>query len=155
MSDPRLGPTSAQITMMGHLIHARIDDGRRRRRRRRLTALVGGLALAVGVAVTAAAIAVRPAPDDQVRYLVDCHPEPALTEEYSRVLYLPDEDSDVPFGSEFALLQCTRIYERMGVDAPNPTVCELSDLRLGVFPNRDELPADEFCLRLGLAAPPS
>lgn len=155
MSDPKLGPSPAQIAMMGHNIQAQLDDrARRRRRRTRGLALGVGLALLIGGSVTAAALAVRPAPDEQIRYLVDCYPTPAITpDDFGRVLFLPEENDDVPFGSEFALMQCLRAYEREQIDAPNPTVCELADLRLGVFPNPEDIPQEQFCVALGLHAP--
>lgn len=154
MSDPKLGPSPAQIAMMGHNIQAQLGDrARRRRRRTRGLALGIGLGLLIGGSVTAAALAVRPAPAEQIRYVVDCYPAPAVSADFGRVLFLPEENDDVPFGSEFALMQCIRTYEREQIDAPNPTVCELADLRLGVFPNPEAIPREQFCVALGLHAP--
>lgn len=149
-----LGPTPQQIDGMGRTIAARLDGATRRRRRRRIGAGSAiALAALAGACLTASAVAVRSAAPEQIRYAVDCYTVADPRAEHGVVAYFPEEQEQ-PFGDEFALQQCLRGYAREGDAVPHPTVCELADLRLGVFPNRDDLPPERFCATLGLGPVP-
>jgi hypothetical protein len=150
MSAPQLGPSPAQITMMGHNISARIVAAKWRRRRRvRLTIAAAGLA--AGVAVTAAGIGVAAAPPDVQARGFTCYTVDDLSGVFHVVPY--PQDLPAPSPSErvaAALEMCDLGYGMNGVQAPHPTACVLPDLRIGVFPNLRGLEAGEFCESLGL-----
>lgn len=148
MTVHEIGPSAAQIALMGQ----RIDAGTRRidRRRRIQTRLaLAAAALGLAAAVTGAAIAVAAAgPTEQAR-VFDCH----LTADVDGVVgRIGFDDQGVDPGSrvELALALCADRFEVLGESVPNPTACELPDLRLAVFPNVDRLDEEDFCASLGL-----
>lgn len=153
MSAPLLGPSHAQITMMGHNISARIVAARARRRRQiRLTIAAG--AVTVGVALSAAGIGVATAPPAVQETVFSCFPvdNPGSTvASISALDGLAHEGADRVHA---ALEACTYLYGFNGVQSPDPTACELPDLRLGVFPNLEKVDDEEFCRSLGLGLPP-
>jgi hypothetical protein len=152
MSAP-LGPSPAQITIMGHNISARIVAAKARHRRQvRLTIAAG--AVTVGVALTAAGIGVASAPPDVQAASFSCFSADDLRSTAAGVNAL---DGAVHEGAErvaAALAACDVVFGLDGIQTPDPTACELADLRIGVFPNVDEIEADEFCQVLGLGRPP-
>lgn len=154
MSDPKLGPSAAQITMMGHNISSRITALRARRRRRaRLLAAAGGLVV-VG-ALTAAVIAVRPVPEEIHGVYITCFHADDPGSTFSSSSALEDADLSTVAGRiDAALTVCDLLYGQAGVFAPAPTVCELRDLRVAVFPNQALIDDPEkFCTSLGLGLP--
>lgn len=153
MSAPPLGPSPAQITFMGHNIAARIAALRARRRRRTRLAIVGSV-VAVGVALTAAGIAVATAPADVRATTFTCFTadDPGST---SVSMSLLDEQVGLE-GDELVaavLESCDIAFGMSGVTTPAPTACELADGRLGVFPNLPRLDPVAFCTSLGLGRP--
>lgn len=155
MTDAPLGPSSAQITIMGHNIAAAITDvARRRRRRARL--VIAGTAAAIALGVSAAAIAISAVPPEYQAGTFRCYTSEDLSGPPIWISYTdPDGASSAdPSGtSEIALEVCAAEYDQIGITVHNPTVCELPDLRLAVLPNaRDEDP-DEFCPALGFGVP--
>jgi len=153
MSAPQLGPTPSQVTMMGHNISARIVAAKARRRRRvRLTVAAGAVALGLGI--TAAAIGVATAPSASRASMFWCYPADDLS---SSPTGIDAFDGVVPARTErvdAALAACDYVFGMNGIQTPDPTACELPDLRLGVFPNFERVDADEFCASLGLGSPP-
>ena len=154
MSEPNLGPSPAQITLMGHNIVARIAARTARRRRRVRIAIAGG-AIAVGLGITAATIGITAAPPEVQAIGYSCYVADDLGAEF-HVMPYPD-GLEPPAGAEriaAALAMCDIAFGQYGVQVPDPTVCELRDLRLAVFPNSERLDADELCTSLGLGLPP-
>jgi hypothetical protein len=147
----RLGPTPAQITMMSHNISAVIDRRASRRRRRLRAATAGvGLAALLGAAITAGTMSVSRAPEQTLDDTFDCFVTPDPGGVVSRVSFLDEVTEEYGSRREFALELCETVYRNRGTDVPNPTVCELPNLRLAVFPNAGNDPDDEFCTALGL-----
>jgi len=154
MSVPGLGPSPAQITMMGRNIAARIAEATRRRRRRRRIA-IGGMIVAVGLALTAAGPVVASVPPAVQDAVVVCFSDDDVRSDYASIEILPElrgARGDRLVG--IAVDTCAVVYGNRGVFAPDPTVCELPDLRLGVFPNLRALDHAAFCRGLGFGLPP-
>lgn len=155
MSTPPLGPSPAQITIMGHNIAARIS-ALRTRRRRRIRLAIAGSVVAVGVALTAAGIAVATAPADVRATTFTCFTtdDPGST---SVSMTLLEEQVGLEGDAlvTAVLESCDIAFGMSGVATPAPTVCELADGRLGVFPNVRLLDPVAFCTSLGLGLPPS
>jgi len=153
MSAPQLGPTPSQITMMGHNISARIVAAKARRRRQvRVTVAAGAVALGLGI--TAAGIGVATAPPATRASMFSCYPADDLG---SSPTGIDAFDGIVPESTErvaAALAACDYVFGVNGVPTPDPTACELPDLRLGVFPNVERVDDEEFCTSLGLGLPP-
>ncbi|HWH97331.1 MAG TPA: hypothetical protein VNS80_03105 [Pseudolysinimonas sp.] len=153
MSEPKLGPSNAQITFMSHNISARIAKTRVRRRRRIELGIAAG-GVVVGIALTAAGILVTSAPSAVQATGYSCFVADDPRSNYA-VMPLPG-DVEPPVGDEriaLALEMCNVAFERDGTEAPYPTVCELPDLRLAVFPNLRAVGGTEFCTSLGLGTP--
>jgi hypothetical protein len=155
MSAPLLGPSAAQITMMGHNIAARIAEAtRRRRRRRRLT--VAGAVLGAGLALSAAGIGVAIAPPAVQASVVTCYFTDDTGGQFMSLNVLDEHLGASGQGRlEVAIQTCALAYGSEGVHTTDPAVCELRDLRLAVFPNADALGDDALCRKLGLGRPPS
>jgi hypothetical protein len=154
MSEPNLGPSPAQITLMGHNIVAKIAARRARRRRRVRFAVAGGV-VAVGLGITAATIGITAAPPGIQATGYSCYVADDLGADF-HVMPYPD-DLTPPPGPEriaAALELCDIAYGMHGVQVSDPTVCELRDLRLGVFPNTERLEPRALCTSLGLGLPP-
>lgn len=155
MSAPTLGPSAAQITMMSHNITARIAEAARRRRRRQRIAIAGA-AVGAGLAVTAAGIGVAAIAPAEQGFATSCYLTDDPRGEFTSIVFLDEQSSaDDPEPAAFAIEACAVVYGNEGVLAPDPTVCELPDLRLGVFPNARALDDAAFCRALGLGLPPS
>ena len=153
MSEPNLGPSPAQITIMGHNIAARISTRRRQRRRTARLALAGG-ALLVGVTLTAAVYAVASAPREVQAGTFNCYSADALDSEFSAV-WFGDHAVTAAARIAAAVEACEISYGMDGVLAPQPTACELPDLRLAVFPNVERIDdVEAFCTALGLGTLP-
>jgi len=153
MSAPQLGPSPAQITIMGHNISARIVAVKARRRRR-VRMAIGAAALAIGLGVTAAGIRAATAPPAIQASMFSCY---SVDDPRSDPTGIDAFDGIVHEGTdrvEAALEACSYIFGQDGVQTPGPTACELPDLRLGVFPNVEQVADDEFCASLGLGRPP-
>jgi hypothetical protein len=153
MSEPNLGPSPAQITIMGHNITARITARRTQRRRNARLALAGG-ALLVGVTLTAAVYAVASAPRDAQAGTFSCYSADDLGSDFSAVAFGDHAVTDAARVAA-ALEACEISYGLDGVIAAQPTACELPDLRLAVFPNVETVDdVAAFCTALGLGTPP-
>ena len=154
MSEPNLGPSPAQITMMSHNIAARIEAAVRGRRKRTRVALAAGVA-AVGIALRAAGVVVAIAPPEVRATGFTCFSGDDLGSDYDVIAMtdgeLPAEGAE---RVEAARELCLVSFGMTGVAAPAPTVCELADHRLAVFPNQARLDEDEFCVALGLGPAP-
>ena len=153
MSAPHLGPSPAQVTLMGHNIAAKIVAARARRRKRVRVAIGAGVLMA-GVAITAAGIAVAAAPPEVQATGYTCF----ATDDPNGVFHVVPYPDDLPAPAPdqrvtAALEMCALGFSMNGVQAPHPTVCELPDFRLAVFPNQFGLEAEEFCASLGLGRP--
>jgi hypothetical protein len=152
MSAP-LGPSPAQITIMGHNIEARIVAATARRRRQvRFT--IAAAAVSVGVALTAAGIGVATVPPDVQAASFSCFSADDLRSTPVGVDAVDGVEHEGAARVAAALAACGVIFGLDGIQAPDPTACELADLRIGVFPNVEEIDADEFCGALGLGRPP-
>jgi hypothetical protein len=155
MSDPLLGPSPAQITMMGHTISARIAAAALRRRRRRRIA-IATVALGVGAALTAAAIGVATAPPAAQTSGITCFlADDARGEATSTDLFDEQRGAEGAQLVTYAIEQCAVIYGLKGLETPDPVACELPDLRLAVFPNLEGTDASVLCRTLGLGPAPT
>jgi hypothetical protein len=113
-------------------------------------AIAGG-AMAVGLGITAATIGIAAAPPEVQATGYSCYVADDLGADV-HVMPYPD-GIEPPAGAEriaAALEMCDIAFGMNGVQVAEPTVCELRDLRLGVFPNSERLDADELCTSLGL-----
>lgn len=154
MSAPGLGPSPTQIARM----RARIAEGvarrtRERRRRARLTMAVSAAALAALVTAGSIVVATWPREVTAGGYLCFVADDPAATSHsigYPTDLEPPET---APERVAAALEMCAIAYGAEGITAPHPTVCELPDLRLAVFPNLRSVDDAEFCASLGLGIP--
>lgn len=154
MSAPPLGPSPAQIRLMGHNIAAEIA-ARRVRRRRHARIAIAAAGLAIGLVVTAAGIRVATAPADVQMTGYSCY-QADDPRGISDSIGYPD-DIEPPTAAErvdAAIEMCLIAFGHNGVHAPDPTVCELPDLRLGVFPNTFRVEDTELCRSLGLGPAP-
>lgn len=147
-------PTDEQIAAMADGIRVGIEEAARRRSRRRRTVLASAaVAVAAGIGITAAATAVPPAETSDEWFIVACYDQPRLDIDVDYNLFDPGDEVFV-FDAAFALELCEQVYALDEADISHPTVCELADLRFGVFPNAEGRPDDEFCFALGLTTPP-
>jgi len=153
MSAANLGPSPAQITIMGHNISARILAAKARRRRRARLAVAAG-AVTVGVALTAAGIGVATAPPAVQATMFTCFPMDDPRSTPTGINALDGVEHEGAARVAAALAACDFVFGLDGVQTPDPTACELPDLRLGVFPNVRQVDDDEFCRDLGLGLPP-
>jgi hypothetical protein len=155
MSDPKLGPSPAQIAMMGHNITARIATGAARRRRR-IRAGLAATVVATGLAITAAAIGVATATPEAQAAAYFCYLADDLGADWAA--FGPLDGGPPPTGNTArvasALESCEYGFGFFGVQAPAPTACELPNLQLAVFPNLERADATTFCTSLGLGLPP-
>ena len=152
MSEPQLGPSPAQITLMGHNISAKIVAARARRRKR-IRLVIGGAALATVLGITGAAVAVATAPPEVQAKGYTCFAADDPAGVFHVVPYPDDLPAPAPDQRVLAALEmCALGFSMNGIQAPHPTVCTLPDLRLGVFPNTRGLEAVEFCRSLGLGS---
>lgn len=150
MTAPQLGPTDAQISLMGHNIEMLIRTETRRRRRRTRVGLAV-TALGAAVSISAASILVTPASPELQQSYFDCYTT-ADPSQYpvDKVVF---DAADLPSGlprAQFAIQNCALSYEVHRVLVPNPTPCLLPDLRVGVFPNEAGEEPAAFCATLGL-----
>lgn len=148
-----LGPSRAQIARMRGNITTLIREAQRRRRRRARVAL-GATAAVVAASLTAGIVA-SVLPDEIVAGAYVCFEADSLDATPHGMPYPVDLTPPTTTAGqvEAALLLCAIAFEREGVEAPDPTVCRLPDLRLGVFPNLDRRDDREFCSSLGLLDP--
>jgi hypothetical protein len=154
MSEPNLGPSPAQITLMGHNIVAAIAARRARRRRQmRIAVAAGAVSLALGM--TAGAVGISIAPTELQESAFTCFLTDDPRGAFANVQNFDDlSGMDAAERVTLALESCAIGFGDAGVPAPQPTACELRDLRLGVFPNSERLDAAELCTSLGLGLPP-
>lgn len=149
MTVHEIGPSPAQIALMGQ----RIDAGARRidRRRRIQTRIaLGAAVLGLASAVTGAAVAVAAAGAAEQARVFDCHLTADPAGDAGRI-WFDDQGIDPGSRVDLAVALCADRYELLGESVPFPTACELPDLRLAVFPNVDRLEEEAFCASLGLA----
>lgn len=149
-----LGPSPAQIDRM----RRKVGDGiatvaRRRAHLRRAASGIGAIAIAAAVTAGTLNAGFKNDPTDGL-YL--CHLVDARDTVITGIGY-PIDLVPPPAGSEEAVAtaieMCEASYERLGVDAPDPAVCNLFDNRLAVFPNSKGLENDAFCDWIGLPGP--
>lgn len=149
-SASQLGPSAAQITMMGHNISAAIATETRRKRRRIRLGLLG-TGVATALALTAAGIAVATAPDAMRAGTFACYTADDLAADVRSIGLTEDSlDPSIP-RTDLAVAACAIEYARVDIPLVDPAVCELPDGRLAVFPDvadRD----DGLCAALGLRA---
>ena len=148
-----LGPSRSQVARMRGNITTLILAAQRRRRRR------ARLALSATAGIVAASLTVG--------VVIHVLPDEIVAGAY--VCFTADDPRSVSHGMPYpldleppqttedqvaaALDACAVAFAREGVSAPDPTVCRLGDLRLGVFPNIERLDGDAFCSSVGLLQP--
>lgn len=148
MTTHELGPSAAQIALMGQ----RIDAGTRRIdrvRRVRTRIAVGAAVLGLAAAITGAAVAIAAAGAPEQARVFDCHLTADPAGEAGRI-WFDDQGLDAGSRVELAVTLCADRYALLGETVPQPTACELPDLRLAVFPNVERLDEEAFCASLGL-----
>lgn len=153
MSDASLGPSPAQIARMRRGVADRIvARARRVRRRRRLVVLSSAVAI-VGLVTASAVVNTLPR---QIQGTFACHVADSLdatTHSISYPLDLPPPE-DVTEQVAAAVELCELAYRINRVPVPpDPAVCRLPDLKLGVFPDADGVGDAALCASLGLALP--
>lgn len=148
MTAADLGPSPAQITLMEQRIGARTRHLDRIRRIRTRVA-VGVAVLGLAAAVTGAAVAIAAAGAPEQARVFDCHLTADPAGDAGRIGF---DDQGIDPGSrvDLAVALCADRYALLGETVPNPTACELPDLRLAVFPNVEQLSEEDFCASLGL-----
>ena len=159
-----LGPTDSQVTKMREAVLARARPRFTRRTRR--VAAMASLAVA-GLASAAAAVIIAPATTDQQNVSVDCYTTADLSSAHATTM-LTDDGRDrnslrsIATRTSRALELCEADRRAVAtdpgartspVDVPNPTVCQLGDLRLAVLPNEHAIHAAAFCKKFGLQVP--
>lgn len=160
----QLGPTEAQASSMRTVILSEIARQRAaRKRNRRLT--IGAIALVAAIGSGASAIAITQATTREMNYSVDCYTVADLGAPHGTTTLI-DGPSDSLLTIEDrvagALAACETSWKAVPtvkepswrpIEVTNPTVCQLRDGRLAVFPNERWETDAQFCRQLGIAAP--
>lgn len=159
-----LGPTQAQTSSMRTVILSEIARQRAARKRtRRLT--IGAIALVVVVGTGASAIAITQATTREMNYTVDCYTVADLGAPHGTTTLIDGSSNSlltIEDRVSGALAACETSWNAVPtekepswrpIDVPNPTVCQLRDGRLAVFPNENNASNDELCRRIGIATP--
>ncbi|WP_344297970.1 hypothetical protein [Agromyces neolithicus] len=134
-----------------------------RMRNRRLT--IGAIALVAAIGTGASAIAITQATTREMNYSVDCYTVADLGAPHGTTTLL-DGPSDslltIEDRAAGALAACETSWKAVPtekepswrpIEVPNPTVCQLRDGRLAVFPNENNAPDDELCRQIGISVP--
>lgn len=155
MTDPRLGPSPAQIDRMRRNIGDLIAARRRERSRRVRTSVIVGAA-AAALVVSAASIVVVAMPPEVTAGSYACFTDDDLGATTHTIGYPDDLERPQTTADQVAAAVelCAVAFHANGLEPPaDPTVCRLADLRLGVFPNAARLDDEALCTSLGLAVP--
>jgi len=157
-----LPPTDQQIARMRSVILSEIASTRKPHRR---LAIAGALAIGTALVAGAAAIAITQATPREMNYSVDCYTTTNLADAHGTTMLIDGAATELmPLEERIAsaLETCHLSWNAVPTEplpgwAPtvviNPTVCQLRDGRLGVFPNEDDLSADTLCRRIGVMPP--
>lgn len=161
-----LPPTDQQVAAMRQHVMTEIVTVSKRRRRRAGFTL--GAALLGTVALTGGAFAVTQASVQNRNNTVECFTMADSSAEHATAT-LADNDANTnstltPTQQrvQHAIAQCEAGWNAVPtdpdapaatVDVPHPTVCQLGDGRLAVFPNEDDENTSSFCAGLELAVP--
>lgn len=161
-----LPPTDQQVAAMRqHVMTEIVTVSKRRRRRAGLTL---GAALLGTVALTGGAFAVTQASVQNRNNTVECFTVADPGAEHATAT-IADNDTDtsntltpVQQRVQNAVAQCEAGWNAVPTDpnapaatadVPHPTVCQLGDGRLAVFPNKNNESTSSFCAGLELAVP--
>lgn len=159
-----LGPTDEQVDRMRTVILAATTPRRAHRSRR--VVMIGTIGVAA-LASAAAAALIAPATTDQRNVSVDCYTAADVHAVHATTSFVDNardrstlDSLNTRIARALALCEADRTAvatdpgsRTAPVNIPNPTACQLDDLRLAVFPNKDGLSAAAFCSQVGLSAP--
>jgi len=136
---------------------------RNRRRGHRVIAL--GATGAVALAATAGGIIVNPSPAESLDSYFDCHHSLDRQASWGGALaYFPEEAKKGPLTLEARMAKAIDICKTgwavgevnsdwKPIAVPNPTVCQLPDRRLSVWPNPQGLSPKDLCWSVALSVP--
>lgn len=159
-----LGPTEAQASSIRTVVLSEIARRRAaRKRNRRLT--IGAIALVAVFGTGAGAIAITQAATQEMNYSVDCYTVADVSAPRNTTTLIDGASKSLLTLDDRvagAIAACETSWSAVPTEpepgwvptvVSNPTVCQLRDGRLAVFPNEDNVSEQELCRQVGVSVP--